>query len=232
MGIAYNSNIPTTSMLLCADAGNPRSYPGTGTSWYDVSGTNNIGTLTGSPTYNSGLSGSFTFNGSSQYTAFNSSSFNVTYAGKTVIAFARANAAAWTNGVAAYKALFGSSGNRNFNLYVYRDASNIYYMHYSTGVSGAFAGTISSSLSMTTATWYMFAVTQSSGGAVNYYLNGSLVNTTTQAFSQYVSTSSENIALSDNYWNGDIGICSVYGIDLSATQISQVYNSYRGRYGI
>jgi hypothetical protein len=78
----------------------------------------------------------------------------------------------------------------------------------------------------------MFAVTQSSGGAVNYYLNGSLVNTTTQAFSQYVSTSSENIALSDNYWNGDIGICSVYGIDLSATQISQVYNSYRGRYGI
>lgn len=232
MAISYNSSVPTSSMLLCADAGNPRSYPGTGTSWYDVSGTGNLGTLQASPTYTSGVGGSFAFNGSTQYASFNTNLFNVTYTGKTVIAFARASASTWTNGVAAYKGLFGSSGNRNFNLYVYRDASNIYYMHYSTGVSGAFAGTISNSLSMTTATWYMFAVTQASGGAVNYYLNGSLVNTTTQAFSQYVATSSENIALSDNYWNGDIGVCSVYGTELSATQIAQVYNSYRGRYGI
>ena len=232
MAIAYNSNIPTTSMLLCADAGNPRSYPGTGTSWYDVSGTGNLGTLQASPTYTSGIGGSFAFNGSTQYASFNTNLFNVTYTGKTVIAFARASASTWTNGVAAYKGLFGSSGNRNFNLYVYRDASNLYYMHYSTGVGGAYAGTLSSVISMTTSTWYMFAVTQSSAGAVNYYLNGSLVNTDSQAFSQYLSTSSENIALSDNYWNGDIGMCSVYGTNLSATQIAQVYNSYRGRYGI
>lgn len=233
MAIAYNYSIPTAGMLLCADAGNPRSYPGSGTSWYDISGNNNIGALTNAPTYNSGLSGSFSFNGSTQYAGYNSSLFNTTYTGKTVICIARMNPSAWTAGVGQYRAMFGSSGsNRNFNLYMYRDTSNIYYMHYSTGVGGSLAGTLSGSLNVSLNTWYMYAVTQATGGAVNYYLNGSVVTTTTMAFSQYLSSTSENIGLSDNYWYGDIAMCSVYSTELSSAQIAQVYNAYRGRYGI
>jgi hypothetical protein len=203
-----------------------------GNKWLDVSSTPKAGSLQAAPSYTSGSGAYFTFNGSSQYTAFTSSAFNIPYSGKTVIAFARASASTWTSGVAAFKALFGSPGNRNFNFYVYRDASNLYYMHLSTGVSGSVVGTLSSSLSMTTGTWYMFAVTQSTDGAVNYYLNGSLVTTTSQAFSQYLSTSSENIAYSDNYWNGDISMCSIYTAALSSDQIAQVFNAYRGRYGV
>ena len=43
----YGSNIVTDGLVFCVDAANPRSYPGTGTTWYDVSaGGNGIdGTL-------------------------------------------------------------------------------------------------------------------------------------------------------------------------------------------
>jgi hypothetical protein len=48
---------------LCLDAGNTKSYPGSGTTWTDLSGRGNHHTLTGSPTY---ASGRFTLDGSTQ----------------------------------------------------------------------------------------------------------------------------------------------------------------------
>lgn len=60
MSIAYNSSIVTNGLILCLDALNPRSYPGSGTSWFDVSGNNNTHTLSGSPTYSNGA---FSFSG-------------------------------------------------------------------------------------------------------------------------------------------------------------------------
>jgi len=52
-------NIATGSMVLYLDAGNPLSYPGTGTTWNDLSGNN----------YNSTISGA-TFNNSNYYNNF------------------------------------------------------------------------------------------------------------------------------------------------------------------
>jgi hypothetical protein len=50
MAISYNSKIVTNGLVLCLDAANPRSYPGTGTNWFDVSGLGNHHTIIGSPT--------------------------------------------------------------------------------------------------------------------------------------------------------------------------------------
>jgi hypothetical protein len=66
MGTSYNANIVTDGLVLCLDAANPRSYPGSGTTWYDLSGNNRNASKYGSqsPTYPQWNSyGYFTFNG-------------------------------------------------------------------------------------------------------------------------------------------------------------------------
>ena len=39
MGIAYNTSMISDGLIVYVDAANPRSYPGTGNTWYDLSGT-------------------------------------------------------------------------------------------------------------------------------------------------------------------------------------------------
>jgi hypothetical protein len=46
MAVLYNPTTVMSGMVLCLDAGNPRSYPGTGTRWSDLSGNNNTATVT------------------------------------------------------------------------------------------------------------------------------------------------------------------------------------------
>ena len=51
-------------LVLALDAGRTLSYPGSGTTWTDLSGNGNTGTLNGSPVYSSSeVGGRFLFNG-------------------------------------------------------------------------------------------------------------------------------------------------------------------------
>jgi len=224
---ATTAPIVTSGLLLYADAA--YGYSGSGTTWNDMSSVNNTGTLINSPTWTQpGSGGYFSFNGSNQLSQYNSNLFNTAYTGKTVFIAARMNNSAWTPGVAQYRCMFGSSGgNRNFNFYMYHDASNLYYLHFS-----ATSGTLSNVISVTTNTWYIFAITQSST-TVSYYLNNSLVNAISgQTLGQYLTTTNENIAVSDNYWYGDIGFCAIYSKELTTNELTQNYNAIRGRYGL
>ena len=60
-------------MLLWLDAQQPGSYPGTGTTWTDLSGNGNNGTLTNGPTYSSANGGSIVFDGVNNYCRITSS---------------------------------------------------------------------------------------------------------------------------------------------------------------
>ena len=224
---ASTAPIVTSGLLLYADAA--YGYSGSGTTWNDMSSVNNTGTLINSPTWTQpGSGGYFSFNGSYQLSQYNSNLFNTAYTGKTVFIAARMNNSAWTPGVAQYRCMFGSTGgNRNFNFYMYHDASNLYYLHFS-----ATSGTLSNVISVTTNTWYIFAITQSST-TVSYYLNNSLVNAISgQTLGQYLTTTNENIAVSDNYWYGDIGFCAIYSKELTTNELTQNYNAIRGRFGL
>jgi hypothetical protein len=64
----------TDGLVLHLDAGNPASYPGSGTTWTDLSGNNNNGTLINGPTYSSDNGGSIVFDGVNDYVALLSSS--------------------------------------------------------------------------------------------------------------------------------------------------------------
>ena len=67
MTVEYN--IPKTvtdGLVLALDAGNTKSYPGSGSTWTDTIGGNN-GTLTNGPTHSSNSGGYFDFPNSNSY---------------------------------------------------------------------------------------------------------------------------------------------------------------------
>jgi hypothetical protein len=64
-------SIVTSGMVLNLDAGYVPSYPRTGTTWSDLSGNNNNGTLQNSPTYSAASNGGITFLTTNQYTSTN-----------------------------------------------------------------------------------------------------------------------------------------------------------------
>ena len=77
MGVAYNPAIIRDNLVLCLDAGNSKSYPGSGTTWTDLSGNGNNGTLVNGVGYNSGNLGSLSFDGvDDRVTASESNIFN------------------------------------------------------------------------------------------------------------------------------------------------------------
>lgn len=218
--------------LLYLDSGQTSSYPGSGSTWTDLSGNSNTTTLYGSPTYSSSYNGTIAFNGTTaQYGAPIPSKFNVTYTGKTTMFAARMNASAWTNGVSQYRCLFGTNtGTRNFNTYIYHDTSNLFYIHYSANGLGG----LSNSIPISTNQWIVVAVTQTTGGVLTYYLNGQQVGSpqTGITFAQYAGNGGEFVAAGDNYWYGDLPVVAVYGRTLSSAEVAQNFNSIRSRYGI
>jgi hypothetical protein len=80
MGILAGPTIIDDGLVIILDANDKNSYPGVGTSWYDLSGNGNHATLVNSPTFNS--LGYFTFDGTNDYAS---------------ITFQAASMAAWAN---------------------------------------------------------------------------------------------------------------------------------------
>ena len=67
MALAHSPRIVRDGLALYLDAANTKSYPGSGTTWTDISGRGNIGTLTNGPTFSSDNLGNIAFDGSNDY---------------------------------------------------------------------------------------------------------------------------------------------------------------------
>ena len=63
MSRLYGPKIVVDGLVLMLDAGNPKSYSGSGNTWYDLSGNNKHATLINTPTYSPGY---LSFDGSTQ----------------------------------------------------------------------------------------------------------------------------------------------------------------------
>jgi hypothetical protein len=75
MGLNHSPRIVTDGLVLCLDAANVKSYPGSGTTWTDMSGRNAHGTINGSV--------SFVSDGTRSYFNFATAS-NLNYISSTV----------------------------------------------------------------------------------------------------------------------------------------------------
>jgi hypothetical protein len=223
--LTISNAILTTGLLLYLDAGNTLSYPGTGTTWTDLSiNANNATSLTGF-TYSSANGGFLSFNGSTGAGSLVANKYNTTYTGKTIFVAGKLNSL--TTGT--YRAILGSSaGSRNFNFYFYSPSNGVYQLHFSSGGGG----TLSTNMSYTLGNWFTVAMTQALDGTTAYYLNGTLVNQTTQPFAQYLSGTTEHIGRADNFWDGPLAVIGVYNSALTAANILNNHNSVKSRYGL
>jgi hypothetical protein len=80
MATNFNPKISNDGLMLCLDAGNTRSYPGSGTTWYDISGSGGTNFTINASAYNSSGPKYMDFNGS-YGCAVTSSGVDTTFSG-------------------------------------------------------------------------------------------------------------------------------------------------------
>jgi hypothetical protein len=76
MSIYYNTNIVRTGLVLHLDAANVKSYPGSGTTWADLSGNSNTGAINNTPSISNGVISFDGVNDNVSFTSINLSSTN------------------------------------------------------------------------------------------------------------------------------------------------------------
>tara|TARA_Y100000004_G_scaffold104335_1_gene117081 strand:- start:688 stop:1425 length:738 start_codon:yes stop_codon:yes gene_type:complete len=66
MAVGYNPKVVTDGLVIALDAGNTKSYPGSGSTWTDIIG-GNTATFSGGPTFSSDNGGYIDFDGINDY---------------------------------------------------------------------------------------------------------------------------------------------------------------------
>lgn len=219
----FNSTSFIRNGLICLlDAGNPDSYGGSGSTWYDISGNGNNGTIYGTGvTFNLDYGGVFQLKGETGH--YIHVPLNRSNANYTVIGAARyltAVAATHTN---AQGGRIISAKNNNWLLGQWYGYTENYYA----------AGWVTASGAGNTDTyWRIYAGTGNiSSDTYNFYVNGSLVTSGSGG-----SAGPDEFAIgyygpgNSEYANGQIGILMVYDRVLSDTEILQLYQVIRPRY--
>jgi hypothetical protein len=224
--ISYN-RFDDSDILVYLDATNNLSYPGTGTTWTDLSVNANNAALS-NVTYSSSFDGNLDFNGVSSEGVLTSSKLNQHYYGKTIFVSAKLDAIS----AGDFKGLFGSDGTRKFNLYISNlssgdSSNNGLRLHYAVsdpvlGNSGGF----SNLLNYTVGDWFTAAVVHSQDNVVTYYFNGIPVGTfsTQYPFAQFFGTGADYVGRNDQRWDGPISNIQLYRRPLRAAEISQLNN--------
>ena len=212
-------NTVTNGLVLYLDAGNTNSYPGTGTSWRDISGNSNNGTLVNGPTFSSANLGSIVFDGTNDISIHPSTLYVDNF-----------SLSAWVYKTSSGIQTIIAKGNSSFVLNFYlRIAGNSGFY----GTNTVFTELAISDLTLNT--WNNTVLTYDKT-SLKYYLNGVFINQT-NATNTPSSTASNTIVgrLGDyngQYWTGRIANTQIYNRALSATEILQNYNALKGRYGL
>lgn len=209
MSLNHSPSIVTDGLVLCLDAANKRSYPGTGTTWTDLKGGNN-GTLNNGPTFDAGNGGSFLFDGSDDYVDCGIPSIST---GKLTIS-------AWVKiNTTKLQHVLDSSSN-SWHLAIL-DTNRPYFYNGST--YGAEAQVLSNS------TWYMITGVQ--GTTLDMYINGVL----SQSVASNINVSTNTLHIGrwqsgGRNFDGDIASIQIYNRALTAQEILQNYEATVGRY--
>jgi hypothetical protein len=218
MALKHSPIIVTNGLILCLDAANSRSYAGIGTSWSDLSGRGNTGTLTNGPTYNSTNGGSIVFDGSNDYVALPSIDTNSNF----TLNF-------WTQRTSNANSLTLFSGTPDSGYLQIRNwASNISLVRSFVAELGNFGSSTATTINLI----YNITITKS-GTTFSAYVNGVFKNTLT--VDQTFTTTGQALGINSNNsepYAGNIYQFSAYNRALSAAEIQQNFNALRSRYGI
>lgn len=218
----------TNGLLAHFDASDSNSYPGSGSTWFDLSG-NGYNASLSNTSYSSTNGGVLNFNGSNSRgtipynSAFKFSSFTLEGWAKIT------GGSSWVS-LIQYPELNTTHSSPYFrwSIYLNRDDKEIH-----TRISGI--GSSSPDNVFNLNTWFQSVISYESG-TVRFYYNGQLVGTTTgQPSLSYPSNNNVYIganASGSEVMEGPVSMLRVYNIRLSDTEIQQNYNAFKDRFGL
>ena len=236
MGFFRGPNIVRDGLVLALDAASPRSYPGSGTTWYDLSGNNRHSTLGNGPTFNSEFGGSIVFDGSDDRVTTPS----FTYTPYSISVWLYNNNTIPGNdtaigGPSTYQTLFSFGGSTpGVNLGGWTSAATNEAIHIWSNSGG------------NKLTYTNQAVLS---GVHNFVFNwnGSNYDIWVDGIKQSVIAGSSGHAILQTYTNVPLYLCTnnntyefngkiysfnLYGSSLTDAQISQNYNAHKSRFGL
>ena len=233
----YTGGIVTNGLVLNLDAAKTDSYPGTGTTWRDLSGNSNNGTLTNGPTFSGiGKQASIVFDGTNDFvncgysTVLNPSN-NLTFSQwvlRTIDDSNIRNPIEMALGSdELYFVLFrGDLIPKRWSFGI-RQSNNTYVEPEITGY-------------LNLNQWYNFTfVANSADNSLKIYVNGIIEPSSTDT--TYNGTLKVNLGATlsigadptrSRYFGGNVATTQIYNRALTAQEITQNFNALRGRYGI
>jgi len=220
--------IVNDNLALYLDAGNPTSYPGSGSTWTDLVASKAF-TLYNSPSYSSNNGGYLNFDPASTQWA-DATSLPSSLTTWTVEAwhwYAGTN----NNGSPCIVTEAFAGGPINYTVGNCTDSSPNLQVGYWDG--GSFHPTPQGTV-LTAGQWYQVVGTYD-GTANQLYLNGAFVSST--ASTSVPASGGAGIRLmrrwdADQYWGGRLSIVRIYNAALTVQQVTQNYNATRSRFGL
>jgi hypothetical protein len=226
-------NIIASNLVLYLDVINSRSYPGTGTTWFDLSGNNNNFTLSNSPTY---VGKYFSFLTNQSATCINTTcgnfganSFTIEYV-TYYTGSSNQDALIYKRGGVLAPGTAGSPG------WAFRNGANAWWVQDSNpgGTVNVFTNVVGTTGALTGSTSVVHMAytierngTQATGSS---YTNGVLTFTDKKNFigSNTVDTSNA-IVIASNF-TGSIAMVRLYNTKLSAIEVKQNYQATKNRF--
>ena len=233
-----------SSLVLWLDSGQTASYPGSGTTWYDLSSAARNTTLTNGPTYSSQTGGQIVLDGTDDYANFPSPS---PMAGTNLftyeiwVNFTTISGAFGGTNKAAFLFCGGTgagTGQPEFYILSANNSSTTpSILNFGRGGGGT-TGTLSIDVSASIANgnWYQIVLARTGSASQIVYLNGVQIGTGTvsNSFSDG-QTDIGGIHGNAGYpgWlNGKIVSVKIYNRALTADEVTTNFNALRGRFGI
>ena len=234
MGIAYNPRIVTDGLVLALDAGNTKSYPGSGSTLYDLSGKDNDFTATTTSTVSDATAGTVYDHDNSTVATLNITP-NINHEIWSVMFWVRSTGTTPSN----YRNILRLEDTSSIPVYFYnfdtRETTNCrvlgYQKHYSQNL-WMVREFNTNSAEWLAGDWFCFGVSHNNTAFRNYK-NGQLLSTQTQTFDVTGYNDIDRIRINNNSDNTvRMGPVLLYDRILTDAEFEQNFNANRGRFGI
>lgn len=231
MAFSFQPKVVSDGLIFAVDAANNKSYPGSGTTWTDLSSTQITGSLTNGPTFNSANGGSIVFDGSNDYFSTSDAALPSGTSARTIQYFFNVSSISQTNMV-TYGAPGNKTGASNGQMYATLiQSSKITFSAYGSTYN------FSSISNVVTGRWYNVAFVFN-GSTHLMYINGIYDNAGSVGFSTVldgqmtIGARRDGNATYTEYFNGRIAQVYIYNRALSASEVLQNYNALKGRFNL
>ena len=230
MAVRYTPKIVTDGLVMCLDAANPKSYPGSGTAWYDLSKNNNHATLQSGPTFSSANGGIIVNDTVDDYIQVNNSTSLQMTTGFTLGIWVKFNNILGVS----YRNLIGKPHYMYYGIIVEWYGNNpLLPDFYANSARHTEPGLIYPSLT----DWnYVVHSYNSTGGTNNqaFYVWNSSAKTNKYATqgNLTVTTSTDPLYIGQAGLGISIGPVWVYNKGLTESEVLQNYNATKSRFGL